>query len=172
LKITSFNKNYGDYIKLLFDHNLSTGENITDIHSKVKNQINIGFWVNKYKDIFKNKKDNKVDFFEIKDTSYKGKTYYREIFLHPIRNSKGEIAEIAIIGQNTTERRLAEQKIIEQSAKLQAIFESGAQLFWTVDKNYFFTSFNQNFSDAMFNVYKVKPSVRQKNIQPSKNESR
>jgi ribosomal protein S17E len=73
LKITSFNKNYGDYIKLLFDHNLSTGENITDIHStKLSNQINIGFWVNKYKDIFKNKKDNKVDFFEIKDTSYKG----------------------------------------------------------------------------------------------------
>ncbi|MBK6986400.1 MAG: hypothetical protein IPH32_17435 [Bacteroidetes bacterium] len=64
MKITSFNKNYGDYIKLLFDHNLSTGENITDIHSKVKNQINIAFWVNKYKDIFKNKKDNKVDFLK------------------------------------------------------------------------------------------------------------
>ncbi len=168
LKITSFNKNYGDYIKLLFDHNLSTGENITDIHSKVKNQINIAFWVNKYKDIFKNKKDNKVDFFEIKDTSYKGKTYYREIFLHPIRNSKGEIAEIAIIGQNTTERRLAEQKIIEQSAKLQAIFESGTQLIWTVDKNYFFTSFNQNFSDAMFNVYKVKPTLDKKIYKPQK----
>jgi PAS domain S-box-containing protein len=166
LKITSFNKNYGDYIKLLFDHNLSTGENITDIHSKVKNQINIGFWVNKYKDIFKNKKDNKVDFFEIKDTSHKGKTYYREIFLHPIRNSKGEISEIAIIGQDTTERRLAEQKIIEQSAKLQAIFESGTQLIWTVDKNYFFTSFNQNFSDAMFNVYGVKPTLDRKVYKP------
>jgi PAS domain S-box-containing protein len=166
LKITSFNKNYGDYIKLLFDHNLSTGEHITGIHTKVKNQINIFFWVNKYKDIFKNKKDNKVDYFEVKDTSYKGETYYREIFLHPIRNSKGEISEIAIIGQDTTERRLAEQKIIEQSAKLQAIFESGTQLIWTVDKNYFFTSFNQNFSDAMFNVYGVKPTLDKKVYNP------
>ena len=168
LKITSFNKNYGDYIKLLFDHSLKTGEYIGDIHTRAKNQLNIGFWVNKYKDIFKNKKDNKVDYFEIKDTSHKGKTYYREIFLHPIRNSKGEISEIAIIGQDTTERRLAEQKIIEQSAKLQAIFESGTQLIWTVDKNYFFTSFNQNFSDAMFNVYKVRPTLTQTIYKPQK----
>ena len=166
LKITSFNKNYGDYIKLLFDHNLTTGEHITSIHSKVKNHTNISFWVNKYKDIFKNKKDNKVDYFEIKDTSHKGKTYYREIFIHPIRNSKGEISEIAIIGQDTTQKRLAEQKIIEQSGKLQAIFESGTQLIWTVDRNYFFTSFNQNFADEMFNVYGVKPTLDKKVYKP------
>lgn len=171
LEITSFNKNYADYIKLLFDHNLKTGEHITNIHSRVKNQINITFWVNKYKDIFHNKKDNNVDFFEIKDVSYKGKTYYREIFLHPIRNSDGEISEIAIIGQNSTERRLAEQKIIEQSAKLQAIFESGTQLIWTVDKDYFFTSFNKNFSDAMFNVYKVKPTLDKKIYKPQKTKA-
>ncbi len=166
LEITSFNKNYADYIKLLFDHNLKTNEHIGEIHTKIKNQTNISFWVNKYKEIFKNKKDNKVDFFEIKDISHKGKTYYREIFLHPIRNSKGEIAEIAIIGHNTTERRLSEQKIIEQSAKLQAIFESGTQLIWTVDKHFHFTSFNQNFSDAMFNVYKVKPTLEKKIYKP------
>jgi PAS domain S-box-containing protein len=168
LKITSFNKNYADYIKLLFDHNLSTGEYIGDIHTKVKNQLNIGFWINKYKDIFKNKKDNKVDYFETKDTSYKDKTYYREIFLHPIRNSNGEISEIAIIAKDTTERRLAEQKIIEQSAKLQAIFESGTQLIWTVDKKYLFTSFNKNFSDSMYNVYGVRPSLDKKIYKPQK----
>ena len=171
LKITSFNKNYADYIKLLFDHNLKTGEHISEIHTKLKTQINISFWANKYKDIFKNKKDNKVDFFEIKDTSHKDKTYYREIFLHPIRNSKGEISEIAIIGHNSTERRLAEQKIIEQSAKLQAIFESGTQLIWTVDKNFYFTSFNKNFSDAMFNVYKVRPTLDKTIYRPQKTKA-
>ena len=171
LKITSFNKNYADYIKLLFDHNLIVNQHISEIHSKVKNQTNISFWVNKYKDLFRNKKDNKADFFEIKDISYKGKTYYREIFLHPIRNGKGEIAEIAIIGHNSTERRQSEQKILEQSAKLQAIFESGTQLIWTVDRNYFFTSFNQNFSDAMFNVYGVRPSLDKKIYKPQKTKT-
>ena len=171
LKITSFNKNYADYIKQLFNHNLRTGQHISEIHSNIKNQINISFWVNKYKDIFKNKKDNKVDFFEIKDTSYKGKTFYREIFLHPIRNGKGEITEIAIIGHNSTERRQAEQKILEQSAKLQAIFESGTQLIWTVDRNYFFTSFNQNFSDAMLNVYGVRPSLDKNIYKPQKTKA-
>jgi PAS domain S-box-containing protein len=168
LKIASFNKNYADYIKLLFNHNLKVGEHISEIHSKTKSQINISFWTNKYHDIFNNKKDNKVDFFEIKDVSYKGKTYYREIFLHPIRNNSGEIDEIAIIGQNYTEKKLAEQKIIEQSAKLKAIFESGTQLIWTIDKNYFFTSFNQNFSDAMFGVYGIRPTLEKKIYKPQK----
>ena len=168
LEITSFNQNYADYIKLLFNHNLKTGQHISEIHSKVKNEVNISFWVNKYNYIFKNKKDNKLEFFEIEDTSYKNQTYFREIFLHPIRNNKGEISEIAIIGYNFTERRLAEQKILEQSAKLEAIFESGTQLIWTVDRNFLFTSFNKNFSDAMYSVYGVKPLLDNKIYKPQK----
>jgi PAS domain-containing protein len=81
------------------------------------------------------------------------------------------ITEIAVIGQDTSERRLSEQKILEQSAKLQAIFESGTQLIWTVDKNYFFTSFNKNFSDAMYSVYKVRPLLNNKIYKPQKTKS-
>jgi PAS domain S-box-containing protein len=168
LQITSFNKNYADYVKLLFDHDLKISEHILAIHTKTKNQNNVTYWINKYKDVFRNKKNNNIDFFEIKDISYKGKIHYREIFLHPIRNSKGDITEIAIIGQDTTERRLSEQQILEQSAKLQAIFESGTQLIWTVDKKYLFTSFNKNFSDAMYNVYGVRPSLDKKIYKPQK----
>jgi PAS domain S-box-containing protein len=171
LKITSFNKNYADYIKLLFNHNLKIDQYIGDIHTKLKSQNNISFWINKYNDIFKNKNNNSVDFFEIKDISYKNEIHYREIFIHPIRNGKGEVIEIAIIGQNTTERRLAEQKIIEQSAKLKAIFESGTQLIWTIDKDYFFTSFNQNFSDAMFDVYGVRPTLDKTVYKPQKTKA-
>ena len=168
LKITSFNKNYYNYIKSIFNHDLKTGEHIGSISRNSKDKIRSNFWIEKYNNFFNNKKDNKVEFFEIKNTSSKGKIYYREIFLHPIRGANGKITEIAIIGQDTTERRLSEQKIIEQSAKLEAIFESGTQLIWTVDKNYLFTSFNKNFSDAMYSVYGVKPSLDKKIYKPQK----
>lgn len=168
LKITSFNKNYYNYIKSIFNHDLKTGEYIGSISRNTKDKIRSNFWIEKYNNFFNNKKDNKVEFFEIKNTSSKGKIYYREIFLHPIRGANGKITEIAIIGQDTTERRLSEQKIIDQSAKLEAIFESGTQLIWTVDKNYLFTSFNKNFSDAMYSVYGVKPSLDKKIYKPQK----
>lgn len=168
LKITSFNKNYYNYIKSIFNHDLKTGEYIGSISRNTKDKIRSNFWIDKYNNFFNNKKDNKVEFFEIKNTSSKGKVYFREIFLHPIRGANGKITEIAIIGQDTTERRLSEQKIIEQSAKLEAIFESGTQLIWTVDKNYMFTSFNKNFSDAMYNVYGVRPSLDKKIYKPQK----
>jgi PAS domain S-box-containing protein len=166
LKITSFNQNYYNYIKTIFNHELKIGQHISVIGKLLKNNL-LSFWINKYTNFFKNKK-NTVEYFEINNTNLKGKIHYREIFLHPIRSSDGKINEIAIIAHDTTERRLSEQKIIEQSAKLKAIFESGKQLIWTVDKNYFFTSFNQNFSDAMYNVYKVRPNLDKKIYNPQK----
>ena len=160
LKITSFNQNYYDYIFSIFNYKLKIGDHIKNVIVNKNTDLRIDFWIKKYNDFFNSKKDNKVEFFEIKNTSSNGKTYFREVFLHPIRSENGKITEIAIIGHDTTERRLYEQKIIEQSAKLEAIFESGEQLNWTVDRNYFFTSFNRNFSDAMFKLYKVRPTEK------------
>lgn len=171
LRITSFNKNYFNYIKSIFNHELKAGQHIRQVSRNKKDELRLAFWIDKYNDFFNNKKDNKVEFFEIKNTNSKGKTYFREIYLHPIRNNEGKISEIAIIGQDTTERRLSEQKIIEQSAKLEAIFESGTQLIWTVDKNYMFTSFNKNFVNAMYNVYGVNPSLDKKIYKPQKTKA-
>lgn len=170
LKITSFNQNYYNYIKSNFNHDLKVGQSIRDIKTKPQSIVQLDVWVKRYTNFFKSKKDNKAEYFEIKNANTKGQTYYREIYLHPIRSSDGKIIEIAVIGQDTTERRLSEQKILEQSAKLQAIFESGKQLIWTVDKNYFFTSFNQNFSDAMFNLYRIRPTLEPKIYKPQKSK--
>ncbi|MES2760974.1 MAG: PAS domain S-box protein [Bacteroidota bacterium] len=168
LKITSFNENYYNYIFNIFNHKLKRGQYIGEVGKNRKDDSRLNFWKEIYTNFFNTKKDNKVEFFEIKNVSSKGKTYYREIFLHPIRSADGRINEIAIIGHDTTERRHSEQKILEQSAKLHAIFESGKQLIWTVDRNYFFTSFNTNFSDAMYKVYEVKPTLDKKIYKPQK----
>jgi len=45
------------------------------------------------------------------------------------------------------DRKRKEEKIIEQSGRLQSIFESGTHMIWSVDKGYRFTSSNKNFHD-------------------------
>ena len=168
LTVTSFNSNYYEYIKKIFDFEIKVGTKITEVKSKTNRSVNTEFWSDKYKQLFKDKKDNVLEFFEVENKDKFGGIHYRELYLHILRDSKGKANEVAVIAQDVTERKLAEQKIIEQSAKLEAIFESGKQLMWTVDKNYFFTSFNKNFFNAMDLLYNVKPTLEKKIYNPHK----
>lgn len=167
LQITSFNKNYQDYVKKVYNYKLSINDHVSSVINK-DNKTQIEFWINKYLNCFKNPSNKKVEFFEVQNSDKKGNTYYREIYLHPIFNSKGKVDEIAIIAQDVTERKKSEQKIIDQAAKLNAVFESGNQLIWTVDRNFYFTSFNKNFEKSMFNLYGIKPTLDKKVYNPHK----
>jgi PAS domain S-box-containing protein len=164
LEVTSFNKNYYQYIKSVFNFELKIGNSIRKIGSVTNKNLKLNFWIEKYNRFFNNKENNDVEFFEVQNTSPNGDVFYREIFLHPIRNNKGEVEEIAVIGHDVTERKKSEQKILEQSAKLSAIFNSGTQLIWTLDRNYHFTSFNENFSDSMYKVHGVRPVLDKKEV--------
>ncbi|WP_416866848.1 MAG: PAS domain S-box protein [Imperialibacter sp.] len=57
------------------------------------------------------------------------------------------------------ERKSNEAKIISQSARLKAIFESTTHQIWSIDRNYCFTSFNQNYADALQRYYGITPSL-------------
>lgn len=51
------------------------------------------------------------------------------------------------------ERKKNEEKIQEQSARLQAIFDSSSHLIWSVDKNLTLSSYNKNFANAFLPLY-------------------
>jgi PAS domain S-box-containing protein len=55
------------------------------------------------------------------------------------------------------ERRLHEETIEGQAARLSAIFESSTHQIWSVDRNYCFTSFNKNYSDDFKRYYGMEP---------------
>ncbi len=57
------------------------------------------------------------------------------------------------------ERKSNEAKIISQSARLKAIFESTTHQIWSIDRSYCFTSFNQNYADALLRYYGITPSL-------------
>lgn len=160
-KITSFNQNYFDFIKTTFNHELKIGDHLKSIKTIPRQDFGYNIWQEKLNDIFEKQK-TKTDYFEIKNYDLKNGPIFREIYLHPLKNSSGEIDEIAVIGHDVTQRKLAEEKNIEQSAKLSAIFDSGTQLIWTIGKNYELTSFNNNFSDAMFLLYGTYPERNSK----------
>jgi len=132
--------------------NVNTPE-FTKAIEYLKNGGNIEAIEKKYKSVLAGKPN-----VFIHKTKNENQDVYREIYLHPILlNNK--VVEVSVIAQNITERVKSENKIIEQSAKLKAIFESGDQLMWTITKDLKLTSFNQNYSNAVFDLYGYYPEI-------------
>jgi PAS domain S-box-containing protein len=57
------------------------------------------------------------------------------------------------------QRKIDENKIFEQSARLKSIIESNSHMFWTFDIEKGITSFNKAFSDEIFRTYGTKPRL-------------
>ncbi|MDF9797701.1 PAS domain S-box-containing protein [Catalinimonas alkaloidigena] len=55
------------------------------------------------------------------------------------------------------ERKLNEEKLNEQTSRLNAIFQSSSHLIWSVDRSLRFTTFNKNFENFALERYGVSP---------------
>ncbi len=84
--------------------------------------------------------------------SYISKNTYNDKDLELLDFISGQVA-LAI------ERKHNEEKIKNQAARLNAIFETSTHWIWSVDKEGHFTSFNQNFSNAIFKHFGTKPRL-------------
>ena len=84
--------------------------------------------------------------------SYNDKDKYRQRHLEMLDFVSGQIA-FAI------ERKRKEGMIRNQTAKLNAIFESSSHLIWTVTRDRVLTSFNKNYSDAVYRQYGIRPAT-------------
>ncbi|OFY89976.1 MAG: hypothetical protein A3K10_15215 [Bacteroidetes bacterium RIFCSPLOWO2_12_FULL_31_6] len=71
----------------------------------------------------------------------------------------------------TVQRKYDEQLLFEQTSKLKSIIENSTHLFWTYDKNIGLTSFNQNYSDAIYDLYGTRPQIILGEINKIKNTS-
>lgn len=57
------------------------------------------------------------------------------------------------------ERKINEEKIQNQAARINAIFESSTHQIWSLDRAYRFTSFNQNYAEAFEAYYGFTPEI-------------
>lgn len=87
--------------------------------------------------------------------SFKDIAEYSEQDLELLNFISGQLTSAIVREQN-------EQKINSQAARLEAIFESGSHLMWSVNLRNELTKFNKNFVDAIWEYYQVMP---QQNMQ-------
>jgi PAS domain S-box-containing protein len=152
LQVTSFNQNFYNVVKQLHGISIQPGYKI-DEHLKKNRQQYIDFWYPLYAEAFQGKK------MEFEKEDLQGKKIYRQVFLNPIYNEDNIITEISCIAHDITDSKIYEQKLLNQTGKLTAIFDSSHHYIWTIDRDEKLTSFNKNYFDLITGLYNTKPYV-------------
>ncbi|CAN5455600.1 PAS domain S-box protein [soil metagenome] len=70
-----------------------------------------------------------------------------------LKNETGEVIGAMGVSRDISELKKAEETLRTQSAKFNAIIESSSHFIWTIDKDYCFTTFNQNFNKEVESRY-------------------
>ena len=158
IKLTSFNKEYDNTIFNLYGKRPSLDKGKGEPKDKFAPSDYHDFWNKKYNEVFTT--GNSL-FFQTKTKDQKGKVFFREIYLRPIRtNSKsGEVQEVAGAGIDITDKKLTERKINEQAYKIQTIFDSANHMIWSLDKTGKLTSFNKIFKIKLKERYGIDVEI-------------
>jgi PAS domain S-box-containing protein len=82
--------------------------------------------------------------------SHSDRNKYKKRHLELLDFISGQIALVI-------ERKRNEEKIIAQTARLNAIFESSSHLIWSVNRKRGLTSFNHNYAEAIYNKFHIYP---------------
>ncbi len=77
------------------------------------------------------------------------------------RRENNKILAFRGILNDITDRILAEKQLGNQTARLNAVFESGSHLMWTVSRERKFTAFNNNYARAVEEQYGIIPQLNQ-----------
>lgn len=153
LQLTSFNQNFFNVVKKQHGISILPAMKI-DEHLKTKREEYVDFWYPRYAEAFQGRK------LEFEKEDFDGnRNVHRKIFLNPIANEDNIITEISCIGHDITDSKIYEQKLVNQTAKLTAIFDSSHHYIWTIDLAGKLTSFNKNYFDLVTALYNTKPYV-------------
>ncbi len=153
LRITSFNKNFADVVKNQREVTVRNGMRI-DEHLDEAGPSYAAYWYPLYERAFKGEKLE----FE-KEDFINGRIVYRRVFINPIYSADGFVGELSCIANDITESKNNEQRLVMQTSKLSAIFDSSHHYIWSVDREGHLTSFNRNYFDLVSNLYNTVPYV-------------
>lgn len=150
-QIQSFNKNFAKVLLRKYGIKLKTGN---QIHKLIKTDTKayINFWYPKYKEAFLGKK---LEFERAEEEN----KIFRKIFINPIYNAAKEVIEVSCIAHDITEAKIYEQKLFNQAAKINSIFDSSHHYIWTIDSQEQLTSFNKNYFDLISSLYNTQPYI-------------
>lgn len=150
--VTSFNKNFGDVMRTQHGVILEPGHRVDEYEFKDKKEYT-EFWYSRYDFAFKGRK------LEFEKEDFYGGKVFRKVFINPIYNNKNEVTELSCIANDITDSKIYEQKLLSQTGKLTAIFDSSHHYIWTINQEEKLTSFNKNYYDLITSLYNTKPYV-------------
>jgi PAS domain S-box-containing protein len=153
LEVTSFNQNFFRVVKQHHGIEIKPGCKI-DEHLPKRQKEYVAFWYPRYREALDGKKLE----FE-KEDNLKEKRIYRKIYINPIPNAAKDMREISCIAHDITDSKIYEQKLIKQTGKLSAIFDSSHHYIWTIDREQKLTSFNKNYFDLVTALYNTHPYI-------------
>jgi len=156
LKLTSFNRGYGDMIERLYGSRPELNAEPGRPRKRYASEEYHTFWESRYAEAFAGRPLR----FETDLLDKNGERVSNEIFLSPVFGSDGAVTEVFGIGHEITEQKVAEDLVREQAARLQAIFDSSANMMiWTLDNERRITSCNDHFTRSIAHEHGVHFSV-------------
>ncbi|HKL02639.1 MAG TPA: PAS domain-containing protein, partial [Cryomorphaceae bacterium] len=134
-KLTSFNQTYSDAVFDQYGKHPEVNLNPEKPKDLFAPKEYHDFWAEKYREVFTTGKSTS---FQTTSPGKEGDIIHRDIYLNPIKGpgSENKINEVAGIGIDITDKYNAEQKILDQTAKIQAIFNSTSHAIWSMDRNF------------------------------------
>jgi len=96
---------------------------------------------------------------EVLNRKKNGEVFISYLSASVLKNENGEIIGSMGVSRDISKEKEAEQRLREQSAKLNAVFESSSHVIWTINREYKITSFNTNFAKHMQVRYGVKAEI-------------
>jgi PAS domain S-box-containing protein len=97
--------------------------------------------------------------FERKYLHKNGSIVSANVTVSVVKNIDGEVTHFIAVFQDVTESVKANEAMLAQSAKFNAIIESSSHVIWTVDKDICLTTFNENYARQQKKRYGIDARV-------------
>jgi PAS domain S-box-containing protein len=150
IALTSFNQGYKEMVERMHGTSPEINTDEKKPRALFAPKDYHDFWETKYKLAFAG---NTVR-FETDRLDKFGKRVCNEIYLSPVRDGEGNVVEVFGIGHEVTAEREAEAKAREHAAKLNAIFDSSAEvMIWVLDRENNLVACNKQFTQMIERGY-------------------
>lgn len=146
LALTSFNQGYREMIERLHGKAPEINRDPDKPRALFAPKDYHDFWEGKYKEAF----TGRTVRFDTDRLDVQGNRVCNEIYLSPVMDAEGKVVEVFGIGHEVTAEKVAEAKAREHAAKLNAIFDSSADvMIWSLDRDNKITACNRHFIQVM-----------------------
>lgn len=107
-ELTSFNQNYAESLQRQYGISPTLNKRLIQLSNQMRKTNNYQVWQDMYKNAFKGDKQ----YFEMKSETQDGDSWWREVYLNPIRLRDGKIEEVSAISHDITQKKRVEQEVI------------------------------------------------------------